>query len=149
MKCTADTELFGRLADVASLTMWLSEGGIPVAAPIPTTKGLLRVVHEHLSLGICPVVDGELLDVDNPAHVIDAGHMLASLHEALAAYPHRFNGALPGRGAQLVHNDFRSANILYDTARISAVLDFDDVTHRARVSDLAKAAVLLGTRYHN
>ena len=50
---------------------------------------------------------------------------------------------------QLVHNDFRSANILRGDTSITAVLDFDDVTYRTRVADVAKATVLLGTRYHD
>ena len=33
--------LFQRLADTASLTMWLQGGGIPVAAPIPARDGRL------------------------------------------------------------------------------------------------------------
>ena len=75
--------------------------------------------------------------------------MLATLHEALAAYPNRIDGGQPTLQEQLVHNDFRSANILHDGTSITAVLDFEDVTYRTRVADLAKATVLLGTRYHN
>ena len=75
--------------------------------------------------------------------------MLATLHQALAAYPHRIDGGgSTGRG-QLVHNDFRSANILQDGTSIAAVLDFEEVTYRTRVADLAKAPVLLGTRYRD
>jgi Ser/Thr protein kinase RdoA (MazF antagonist) len=33
--------------------------------------------------------------------------------------------------------------------RITAVLDFEDATYGSRVADLARAAVLLGTRYHD
>jgi homoserine kinase type II len=74
--------------------------------------------------------------------------MPATLHEALAAYPHRIDGGRPTGQQQLVHNDFRSANILHGGTSITAVLDFEDVTYRTRVVDLAKATVLLGTRYH-
>ena len=75
--------------------------------------------------------------------------MLARLHDALAAYPGLVDGGRPTRGEQLVQNDFRSANVLHDGTRITAVLDFEEATYRTRVADLAKAAVLLGTRYHN
>jgi homoserine kinase type II len=75
--------------------------------------------------------------------------MLATLHDAMAAYPHHIDGGPSGRHEQLVHNDFRSANLLHDGTSITAVLDFEDVTYRSRVSDLAKATVLLGTRFHN
>jgi homoserine kinase type II len=75
--------------------------------------------------------------------------MLASLHETLAVYPHRIDGGGPTGHDQLVHNDFRSANLLHDGTRISAVLDFEEVTYDTRVADLARATVLLGTRYRN
>lgn len=49
--------------------------------------------------------------------------------------------------AQLVHNDFRAANILVRDATVTGVLDFDDVVLGYRVNDLAKASVYLGTRF--
>ena len=48
---------------------------------------------------------------------------------------------------QLVHNDFRAANILTRDSKVIAVLDFDDVMVEHRVNDLAKASVYLGTRF--
>lgn len=48
---------------------------------------------------------------------------------------------------QLVHNDFRAANILTQGPRVVGVLDFDDVVVDHRVADLAKACVYLGTRF--
>ena len=56
-----------------------------------------------------------------------------------------------GRGGlkQLVHNDFRSANVLHDGTAISAVLDFEEITYETRAADIAKAAVLLATRYRD
>jgi homoserine kinase type II len=67
----------------------------------------------------------------------------------LATYPHRIDGGSPARHEQLVHNDFRSANILQDGTSINAVLESEEVTYRTRVADLAKATVLLGTRYRD
>lgn len=49
--------------------------------------------------------------------------------------------------SQLVHNDFRAANILTRDSEIIGVLDFDDVLVDHRVSDLAKASTYLGTRF--
>ena len=141
--------LFQRLADTAALTMWLQANGIPVSAPIPAKDGRLRVELNNVSLGVYPVIDGDLLDVGDPAQVTEAGQMLATLHQALAAYPHRIDGGPSTRRGQLVHNDFRSANILHDGTTITAILDYEEVTYRTRVADLAKAAVLLGTRYHD
>jgi homoserine kinase type II len=101
------------------------------------------------SLGLYPFVKGELLDVAYAGQVEAAGRTLAKLHEALAAYPRPFGGGRARPSQQLVHGDFRAANILHDGARITAVLDFDEVAHRTRVADLAQAAVLLSTRYHD
>jgi homoserine kinase type II len=142
-------KLFQRLADTTTLTMWLHHRGIPVAAPVPASDGRLRVALDNASLGVFPVIEGDLLDVRDPAQVTEAGRMLATLHDALAAYPRHIDGGPPARRGQLVHNDFRSANLLHDGTSITAVLDFEDVTYRSRVSDLAKATVLLGTRFHN
>jgi len=50
---------------------------------------------------------------------------------------------------QLVHGDFRAANVLWQADRIAAVLDFEEVRWGYRVNDLAWAAVHLGTRYHD
>lgn len=50
---------------------------------------------------------------------------------------------------QLVHGDYRAANILWQDGRIAAVLDFEEVRWGYRVNDLAWAAVHLGTRYHD
>lgn len=103
---------------------------------------------DNVSLGVFPVIDGDLLDAGDPAQVTEAGRMLATLHDAMAAYPRHIGGGPSARHEQLVHNDFRSANLLHDGAGITAVLDFEEVTYRSRVSDLAKATALLGTRYH-
>lgn len=48
---------------------------------------------------------------------------------------------------QLVHNDYRAANILMRGTEVVGVLDFDDIVLDYRVSDLAKASVYLGTRF--
>lgn len=48
---------------------------------------------------------------------------------------------------QLVHNDFRSANILTRDSRVVGILDFDEVLRDHPVCDLAKASVYLGTLF--
>ncbi|GAA3516143.1 homoserine kinase type II [Streptosporangium album] len=148
-KWSVASKLFQRLADTTTLTMWLHHRGIPVAAPIPARDGRLRVELDNVSLGVIPVIDGDLLDVEDPAQVTEAGRMLATLHDAMAAYPHRIGSGPSARHERLVHNDFRSANVLHDGTSITAVLDFEEVTYRSRVSDLAKATALLGTRFHD
>lgn len=56
---------------------------------------------------------------------------------------------LPPLPAQLVHHDFRAANLIWDGEKIAAVLDFEELRWGCRVEDLAWAAVHLGTLFHN
>lgn len=59
---------------------------------------------------------------------------------------HTVPGDLP---TQLVHGDYRSANILVEDSRIVAVLDFEEARIDYRITELARSAVLLGTRFHD
>lgn len=54
--------------------------------------------------------------------------------------------ALP---VQLVHGDFRSANVLCDEHDVVAVIDFEEARFDHRVVEAARSAVLLGTRFHD
>jgi homoserine kinase type II len=149
-KWSAHTPVFARLTAIARLTRWLDERGVPVSAPQPALDGRLQLELDGFSLALQNVVPGDLLDVADVAQVQAAGEMLAILHSELAAYPDVVPTAEPPRaGTQLVGNDFRSANILWAGGRISAVLDLEEAQYARRADDLAKAAVLLGTRYHN
>lgn len=59
-------------------------------------------------------------------------------------------GAPPNRlPMQFVHGDFRSANILYAGAEVAATLDFEEAGFDHRVVELARSAVMLGTRFRN
>ncbi|QSB13928.1 phosphotransferase [Natronosporangium hydrolyticum] len=51
--------------------------------------------------------------------------------------------------AQLVHHDFRSANVLCAGAEVAAIIDFEEARLDHRVVELARSAVLLGTRFRN
>jgi len=166
-KWSALPHLFAHLQDTMRVVAWVDRYGLPVAGPLPATDGRvlvdignerkgrwksrlrLPVPGSRFLLGVLPAIDGDLLDVDDAGQLADAGRMLASLHEALASYPDHVGGGRPKTGEQLVHHDFRSANILHDRTRITAVLDFEEVTYTARAADLARAAVLLGTRYRD
>lgn len=160
-KWSAVPERFARLEDAARLVAWLDGRGFPVAAPLAAEDGRLlmelgdaaedRVPRpgSRFLLGVLPVIDGDLLDVRDADQVEDAGRMLARLHDALAAYPEPIRGRDRPAGAQLVHHDFRSANLLHDGTGITAVLDFEEVAYDARVGDLARSAVLLATRYRD
>lgn len=50
---------------------------------------------------------------------------------------------------QLLHHDFRSANVLCAGAEVAAVIDFEEARLDHRVVELARSAVLLGTRFRN
>jgi homoserine kinase type II len=49
--------------------------------------------------------------------------------------------------AQLVHGDYRAANVLCRDGQVAAVLDFEEARLTVRVDELARSAVLLGTRF--
>ncbi|MEV0717886.1 phosphotransferase [Asanoa sp. NPDC050611] len=76
-----------------------------------------------------------------------ADHLPVAARDALRGL---VAGAPPDRLAgQLVHLDFRSANILCAGGEVVAILDFEETRYDHRLVELARAAVLLGTRYHN
>ncbi len=54
-----------------------------------------------------------------------------------------------GLDTQLIHLDYRAANILWADNDIAAVLDFEQIVRGYRVSDLANSATLLATHFHN
>jgi homoserine kinase type II len=66
-----------------------------------------------------------------------------ALRELLAAAP---SDPLP---TQLVHLDFRSANILCAGSEVAAVIDFEETGIDHRIVELARSAVLLGTRFRD
>jgi homoserine kinase type II len=76
-----------------------------------------------------------------------AGHLPVAARDTLRGL---VAGAPPDRlPRQLVHFDVRSANILCDRGEIAAILDFEEARHDHRLLELARAAILLGTRYHD
>ena len=79
----------------------------------------------------------------NEAHEQVPSGALDALGRMVASAP---SDALP---AQLVHGDYRSANILCRGNRIAAVIDFEAARIDHRVVELARSAVLLGTRFRN
>ncbi|GGB17148.1 hypothetical protein GCM10011492_03660 [Flexivirga endophytica] len=48
---------------------------------------------------------------------------------------------------QLVHGDFRAANVLVTGSTVTAVLDFEEACPEHRIAELARSAVLLGTKF--
>lgn len=74
-------------------------------------------------------------------------HLTAAAVEALRSLV----GVVPdGEPAtQLVHGDVRSANVLCDGVEVTALLDLEEVRTDHAVVELARTAVLLGTRFHD
>lgn len=54
--------------------------------------------------------------------------------------------ALP---VQLVHGDFRSANVLCAGQEVTAVIDFEEARFDNRIVELGRSAALLGTKFHD
>lgn len=50
---------------------------------------------------------------------------------------------------QIVHGDYRAANVLCADSDVVAVIDFEDLRLDHRVVELARSAVLLGTLFHD
>jgi homoserine kinase type II len=50
---------------------------------------------------------------------------------------------------QLVHGDYRSANVLYAVPGIAAVIDFEEARFDHPIVELARSAVMLGTRFRD
>jgi Ser/Thr protein kinase RdoA (MazF antagonist) len=132
----------GVFAEVAG--DWLD---VTDAAAVRDAGGWLARTHAALAPadGLGPRAAGSLPDRvaawladGDPGHVPTASARLAEL---LAAAPD-----LPG-APQVVHGDFRAANLLTRGGRVVGVLDLDDA-HRAHpVEDLAQASVYLATRF--
>lgn len=198
VKLSCAPERFERLAASTQLVGLLAEHGVPVAAPLVSDGGRVRVVVPGpagpLSVCVLPEVTAGWLDVADLDAVRAAGACLARVHAALAQAPAALVSALatappglPGAAAgdlraevggwltgrdpghvpdasrrlasllegagtlddapQLVHGDFRAANVLVRGSEVVAVLDLDEVALRHRVADLAQACTYLGTRF--
>jgi Ser/Thr protein kinase RdoA (MazF antagonist) len=163
VKWSRAQEQFGRLEASARLLRVLDERGVPVAAPATAVDGRERVVIDgpvgKLSVAVLPEISGDWLDIEDEEAVRAAGACLAELHNALAGYDDERlptsdpRVQLPAEllprddEKQLVHNDFRAANVLTQGSKVVGVLDFDEITRGHRVEDLAHAAVYLATRF--
>ncbi|MEJ8282639.1 phosphotransferase [Curtobacterium citreum] len=76
-----------------------------------------------------------------PTHVLDRARV--ALRRLLAAAP---SDDLP---VQIVHGDYRAANVLFADSDVVAVIDFEDLRLDHRIVELARSAVLLGTLFHD
>lgn len=93
----------------------------------PPPAPLLQQVEDWL--------DGATTNVPDRARV--------ALRRLLTAAP---SDDLP---VQIVHGDYRAANVLCADADVVAVIDFEDLRRDHRIVELARSAVLLGTLFHD
>lgn len=188
VKWSVEPSRFPRLRQLARLTGWLAEQRLPVSGLMPARDGSRQLELDGASLGVQYEIDGDLLDVGDPAQVRAAGAVLAELQLALAGYPDageftgpaaagslvvRLRDWLEPRASrlapevvdnlrsvldlapaaapapQLTHGDFRAANLMCSGGSIRAVLDFEQAGFEPRIVELARSAVLLGTRFHD
>lgn len=106
----------------------------------------------HLALARCPVA----VEPDDPwnrppAALLEewrgwnAPHLPSAALERLRGLAAAARSHEPPR--QVVHLDFRSANLLMVGDEVGTILDFEDAAVAAPVLDLARAGTLLGTRF--
>lgn len=144
VKVSSAQDRFALLAASTRLLTELAARGIPVPAPLPSRDGPVRLEVDGpsgpLSLAVLAEIPGDWLDVSDrdPGRVPAASDRLAELLTGLPA---------PEDPPQLIHGDFRAANLLVRDSGIAAVLDFDDVRLDHRIADLAQAATYLATRF--
>ncbi len=86
-KWTVDVSRFARLDEIARLTAWFHDRGLPVSPPLPSLDGSLQVSVDRVSIAVQRVIPGTLLDVSDRNAVQSAGAVLAHLHRTLADYP--------------------------------------------------------------
>lgn len=101
----------------------------------PVQIGAELVIEIDQWLVVCfPFVEGRALSVENRSDVFEMAAVLASLHRSLASFVGAelppvaaLRGTDPGSllGAQLVHDDFATANLIATDAGVR-VIDFDD-----------------------
>lgn len=113
---------FPRLSALADATAWLDQHDMPVSAPVPTPRGRRQDEVDGVSIGLQRQIHGALLDVTDPDQVHAAGATLSLLHETLSSYP--------------------------DAERIPALAPASRPL-AAQIGELARSAVLLGTKFHD
>ncbi|WP_267278013.1 phosphotransferase enzyme family protein [Arthrobacter sp. CDRTa11] len=84
VKWSRAQDQFTKFAAAADLIQELHQQGVPVAPPLASVDGQLRVIIGSVSVSVQPRIDGELLDITADAAVRKTGACLARLHGALA-----------------------------------------------------------------
>lgn len=90
--------------------------------------------------GSLPVRVTSWLDAQ-PHHI--SSPLLTSMRRLMDAAP---TEPMP---TQLLHGDYRAANILCAGARVLAIIDFEEARFDHPIAELARSAVMLGTKFRN
>lgn len=135
-------EIEGTLLDTADPDQVSAAGAVlarlqDALAAYPDADQILMLAGppEPLAARVATWLDSGVTQVPAPAR--------DTLRRVVADAP---PGPLP---VQLLHQDFRSASVVCAGARVAAVLDFEEAGIDHRVVELARSAVLLGTRFHS
>ncbi|APX32388.1 hypothetical protein BH708_06245 [Brachybacterium sp. P6-10-X1] len=135
-------EVSGQWLDVADLAAVRSAG---------STLAQLHAALRPLEHGSSVMVSQAPTTVEDPARrlgrwIIESDRGLAP--EASRSLAQRLTDAPPlETEQQLVHHDYRAANILVRDSTVVGVLDLDEIEPAHRVDDLARASVYLATRF--
>lgn len=181
VKACRRVERHDRLAACADLVTWLGERGVPVATPLAAGDEH-QITSGTFTVGVQPVLPGNLLDATDIDQVRVAGAALADLHRHLVDWPgsarleaagtsrrpvfsvgdraseaapdlaaliRQRAEALPSLPTQVVHSDFRAANLLVSDGRIVGILDFEEAYVGPAVVDLAQSVCMIGTWFHD
>jgi homoserine kinase type II len=136
-------QIVGELLDVSDGAMVRAAGAVlarlhvsladhPFADEMPQSAGQQLDIHARISAW---------LDSEQSRSAPEVARVeLRRLAASRSAEPLR---------AQLVHGDFRSANVLMAGERVAAILDFEEARLDFPVVELAHTAVLLGTQYRD
>ncbi|UVI35116.1 phosphotransferase [Brevibacterium spongiae] len=124
-------ELHNRLGEVIDVPAPLARGEVPrrsaVGVSAAEPEDMRGRIRSWLAQG------GESLAPQASAALADLLESAPALEDA----------------PQLIHRDFRAANILVEGCAVTAILDFDEMTVDHRIRDLAQASVYLGTLFHD
>jgi len=135
-------EIAGDLLDTADLHQVRAAGAV-----LARLQNALAAYPDADQLSALAVAPGPLTARVTGWLDSGAGHLPAAARDTLRGL---VADAPPDRLArQLVHFDFRSANILCTRGEIAAILDFEEARPEHRLVELARAAIMLGTRYRN
>ncbi|HEY9291477.1 MAG TPA: phosphotransferase [Microlunatus sp.] len=144
------TEAHDWLSARAALVQWLAEQELPVAAPLRTRSGDDQLLRDDSSIGVQPILPGELLDATDLDQVRAAGSTLATLHRQLAIWPDAvlLEDVQPVAGSSTLwaYPDGRAETVPSELRRRleQRIVDLPELSRQPVHSDFRGANVLYG-----